>query len=496
MLDLAPVTVPALFVLGALASRFVRGEVVSRLALLAFAGALGALLLLIAPGPGLSSRLGFHYDGVGAAMLTLVSFIGWIVLRYSVTALAGEKRQAAFLGWMSATLAAVCSLTLAGSLITFIASFIASSLCLHQLLVFYPERAAAERAARKKFIVSRLADLALIAAGFLLWRAYGTFDIQTMAEAARQGVTPEGVKAAALLLSLTAMLKSAQFPLHGWLTEVMETPTPVSALLHAGVVNAGGFLLIRFADIVTLSPLAMTLLMAVGGLTCLIAGLAMLTHSAVKTALAWSTVAQMGFMILQCGLGLFPIALLHILAHSLYKAHAFLTSGSAVEKVKAARAMGQPKPVPLAHLGLTMLAALTLLVLAAMAFGALERPLQELALASVLLFGLAGLMAAAGRRPMLAVFIAVPVALAYFLFQDLAYRLMAGSLPAPVLLTGVQSVLLALIVAGFALTALAQMTLDRWFYHPLAIRARVHLMNGLYANILTDRLIGHLSLQK
>ncbi len=132
------------------------------------------------------------------------------------------------------------------------------------------------------------------------------------------------------------MLKTAAFPLHGWLTEVMEAPTPVSALLHAGIINAGGFLLIRTAELVQASPGAMAALVMIGGLTALFGAAVMLTQSAIKTALAWSTVAQMGFMLLQCGLGLWALALLHIVAHSLYKAHAFLSSGGAVRAVGGA----------------------------------------------------------------------------------------------------------------------------------------------------------------
>jgi NAD(P)H-quinone oxidoreductase subunit 5 len=123
---------------------------------------------------------------------------------------------------------------------------------------------------------------------------------------------------------------------HGWLTEVMEAPTPVSALLHAGIINAGGVLLIRLADLVQASPGAMAALVMIGGFTALFGAVVMLTQSAVKTALAWSTVSQMGFMLLQCGLGLWALALLHIVAHSLYKAHAFLSSGGAVQAVAGA----------------------------------------------------------------------------------------------------------------------------------------------------------------
>ena len=174
--------------------------------------------------------------------------------------------------------------------------------------------------------------MALIAAAVLLTLAYGTTDIAQILSAARAGNGGGLAIAAAGFLAAAALLKSAQFPMHGWLTEVMETPTPVSALLHAGVINAGGFLLIRFADVMLLAPGVLAVLVMIGGFTALFGGLVMLTQPAVKTSLAWSTVAQMGFMILECGLGLFPLALLHIVAHSLYKAHSFLASGGAVER--------------------------------------------------------------------------------------------------------------------------------------------------------------------
>merc|ERR1712025_375067 len=122
----------------------------------------------------------------------------------------------------------------------------------------------------------------------------------------------------------------------------MEAPTPVSALLHAGIINAGGYLLGRTADLVQASAGAMAALVMLGGLTALFGAVVMLTQSAVKTALAWSTVAQMGFMLLQCGLGLWALAMLHIVAHSLYKAHAFLASGGAVRAVLSVR---RPGPV-------------------------------------------------------------------------------------------------------------------------------------------------------
>ena len=152
---------------------------------------------------------------------------------------------------------------------------------------------------------------------------------------------PGALQAAAGLLVTAALLKSAQFPAHGWLIEVMETPTPVSALLHAGVINAGGFLILRFSGVISLSTPSLETMALVGGFTALFGSVVMLTQTSVKVSLAYSTIAQMGFMMLQCGLGAFPAALVHIVAHSLYKAHAFLTSGSVID---IARSSWTPSP--------------------------------------------------------------------------------------------------------------------------------------------------------
>ncbi|MEO1102213.1 MAG: proton-conducting transporter membrane subunit, partial [Pseudomonadota bacterium] len=315
--------------------------------LAALAVAVLSAVLLWAFGPTMSPLIGLFGVGFGSrldlvsvVMLILVSAIGWVVIRYSANYLDGEARQGSFTGWMCLTLGAVLLFVQAGTLIQLVVGWIATSVFLHRLLLFYPERINAQRAARKKFVSARLSDVALIVAAGLLWSAYGTGDIGVILTAASTSPgTPETLIAAALIAA-AALLKSAQFPAHGWLTEVMETPTPVSALLHAGVINAGGFLLIRFADVMLLAPGVLAVLVIIGGFTAAVGGLVMLTQPAVKTSLAWSTVAQMGFMTLQCGLALFPLALLHIVAHSLYKAHAFLTSGMAVDVVASIRRPG------------------------------------------------------------------------------------------------------------------------------------------------------------
>ncbi len=435
-------------------------------------------------------------DAVASIMLVLVSFIGFIVVRYADSYLRAEPGQARFVGWLSATLASVLLLVAAPSLPVLVAAWIATSLFLHRLLLFYPDRPAAQRAARKKFVTARIADLALVGASLCLWAAYHSLDIPTILGAARGGLGGNWAAGAAGLLALAAMLKSAQFPTHGWLTEVMETPTPVSSLLHAGVINAGGFLLIRFADVMLLAPGVLAVLVMVGGLTAIVGGLVMLTQPAVKTSLAWSTISQMGFMILQCGLALFPLALLHIVAHSLYKAHAFLAAGGAVERIAATRRPG-PVAVPSPRAVLQAFAlALVIYAIVGLAFGIWHKSAQAIALGAILIFGTAyliaqGLADAAPRALTRATALyATAAAIGYFALQQGASWLTSAVLPPTPAPGPLEWALIVLALVSFGAVAVAQAMFPLWAYHPAAAGLRVHLANGLYANALFDRLLG------
>jgi NAD(P)H-quinone oxidoreductase subunit 5 len=513
---LIPLLAPAALLLAAVAALAQPGRRPALLPRLAEAAALGALAVAIASAallawqgagtgalPGAIGKVvSARLDVVSAIMLTLVSFIGWAVLRYSASYLDGEARQGSFIGWMAATLAAVLVLVQAGNLVLLIGAWIATSLTLHRLLLFYPERTAAVRAARKKFIVARLGDVALIGAGILLFVGYETLDVASILAAAREGVAPASAVWAAGLLALAALLKSAQFPSHGWLTEVMETPTPVSALLHAGVINAGGFLLIRFADVMLLAPGVLAVLVMIGGFTAIFGGLAMLAQPAVKTSLAWSTIAQMGFMIMQCGLALFPLALLHVVAHSLYKAHAFLSSGTAVEVVAAIRRPGAIA-VPEGRAVLRAFAlALATYVVIGLAFGFDTKSAQAITLGAILIFGVAYLVAQGladaapdvlTRRTAL---YALAATISYFALQTGAEWLTAGTLPAAPTPDPLEWTLLALAVFSFGVVAVAQALFPLWAHHPAAAGLRVHLSNGLYANAVFDRVIGNWSAQR
>jgi NAD(P)H-quinone oxidoreductase subunit 5 len=512
MTDLLPITllapVPPLVV--ALFSLRHVGPRPGRLPWLAEGAALAALFLalagivqLVAAGPAVAGFGGgavevlLRLDAISATMLGLVAFVGWIVTRYSGRYLDGAAREGAFHGMMLASLAAVLLLVQAGSLAVLVAAFVAVGAALRGLLLFYADRPQARRAAAKFSLVWGAGDVALAAAAVLFWIAFGTADLAALGEAAGAGL--DGVaQGGVALLVLAAALKTAAFPLHGWLTEVMEAPTPVSALLHAGIINAGGFLLIRMAEVVQGSPGAMAGLVMLGGFTALFGAVVMLTQSAVKTALAWSTVSQMGFMLLQCGLGLWALALLHIVAHSLYKAHAFLAAGGAVAAVKAA---AKPGAVAVPGMGAVLRAfalALVLYAVVAAGFSLIAGPksAQALALGAILIFGVAYLVAqgladtapaALTRRTGVAAFAA---AVGYFGFHVAAGAVWGPHLPAAPAAGALEWALIVLALFSFGLVAVAQALFPLWAHHPSTAGLRVHLANGLYLNALLDRAIG------
>jgi NAD(P)H-quinone oxidoreductase subunit 5 len=436
--------------------------------------------------------IGLFCDALGAVMLCLVALVGFVVLAFSRNYLDGDPGQRRFTRWLCLTLAAVLLLVLSGNLLQLLAAWIATSLALHRLLVFYPERPAAQLAARKKFVVSRAGDLCLIAALLLVYRTFGSLDLTTVLDGAaalhRAGAQSGAAAAAALLIAVGAMLKSAQLPVHGWLLEVMETPTPVSALLHAGIINAGGFLVLRLAGLVTLSSAALDLLAIVGGLTALLGSMVMLTQNAVKQSLAWSTVGQMGFMMLQCGLGAFPAALLHIVAHSLYKAHAFLSAGRAADRAAPGR-VGLPRPRSMA-LAAAVLLALGLAAAAALGAGPLDRP-AGFTLVAILLLGTAVLVAAAGEAGCgggRSVIVAAVVLASYGALQLGALGLVGSVLPPAPPRGPVGLAIAALTVAGFAAVAILH-GLPPHRRGAWGTALHIHLLNGLYLNTLANRLV-------
>jgi NADH:ubiquinone oxidoreductase subunit 5 (subunit L)/multisubunit Na+/H+ antiporter MnhA subunit len=305
--------------------------IITLLGIASFAGVL-ALFMRLDPFTLRSFSFNLLYlDQLSIIMFSFISFIGLAVYRFSLRYLKGEKRQKQFLLALTGAILSAQLLVLSGNLIVFALAWILISLCLHSLLSYYQERPRAILAARKKFLISRLGDLALFFSLAILYLEFQTLDIQALFQIAARALTESeatAINLACLGFVLAACCKSAQLPFHSWLPDTLECPTPVSALMHAGIINGGGYLLIRLNPLLAHSVTSQNLLILIGTLTAVFGIIVMWTQTTVKKSLAWSTVAQMGFMILECGLGAYTLALIHILGHGFYKANAFLLSGT------------------------------------------------------------------------------------------------------------------------------------------------------------------------
>jgi NAD(P)H-quinone oxidoreductase subunit 5 len=479
-----------------------------RLARLCTGAAVGAAVLSLgwllaggvgmALGPALGSlgdlgtlHLSLRSDALGALMLVLVSFIGWTIVGYSQPYLHGERGQSRYIRGLMLTLAAVALLVMTNNLLVLALAWIGTSLTLHGLLTFFNTRPQALIAAHKKFIASRVADLCLLAGVFLVGQQLGTMEIDKAIAAATVLPAMTGpLQTAALLLAASALLKCAQLPVHGWLIQVMEAPTPVSALLHAGVVNLGGFLLIRLGGLVGDVPAAQALLVVVGSVTAVVAALVMMTRISIKVSLAWSTCAQMGFMMMQCGLGLYDLALLHLVAHSLYKAYAFLGAGGAVEQNRLQQMTPPPPPLSAAQWLLGAIVGMVLVAAAALAWGFSPSKAPALwALGGILSLALAPLLAGpvlrvGGWWRLAGLAAAFAIALAYFgLHAVFSFWLGAdalGAAPSMALVSWVLGCFGLLFVVQGAVRARPQGVLSRSLYP--------WLFAGLYLDELFTRL--------
>ncbi|NDH07095.1 hypothetical protein EBX93_14445, partial [bacterium] len=339
---------------------------------------------------------------------------------------------------------------------------------------------------------------------FLTYHCFGTLDYTTIFEKSNQirdsGLeTPPLVTWVGLFLVLAAMTKSAQFPFHTWLPDTMETPTPVSALMHAGVINAGGFLIIRLSPLVTLSPMALDILAIVGSMTALMGSLLMLTQTSIKRSLAYSTIAQMGFMMLQCGLGAFIPALLHILAHSFYKAHAFLSSGGILESANASTLFSQDQKSTNTTKSL-LLSLATSLVLC---FGTLwlmgshssAKP-GTIILGFILVLALTQLIWPffASGNPRLAfggLMSGLLVCASYVIGYQLIFRMTSGGIDSGTTTTGMLGILVFLIVTvGFLSIFILQALMIPIGKIPFMRALYVHALNGFYLDIPSRRIAG------
>lgn len=403
----------------------------------------------------------------------LVTFLGAVLVQFSRNYLAGEHGQRSYLSHLQLTLGAVLLVVLSNHLAVVIVGWVAISLGLHRLLMFYPDRPRAVLAAHKKFLLARLAEITLLSAGILLHVEYGTWQLDLLREAIVAQPPAIAGQTAAVLIALVALIKCAQLPVHGWLIQIVEAPTPVSALLHAGVINLGGVLLMIFAPLIAAVPAAQWLILIVAGLTTVVAALVMSVEISVKARLAWSTSAQMGLMLVECALGLYQLALLHLLAHASYKAYVFLSAGSAVHRhtfighAPVRRSLGQWLSSVLLALGLTSGAALL--------FSDPVGLSPWLLLTALLTLLFVETAARGGSRAVFAAGGLALVLMVAFSLQKLAIgEVISPQLGAP--LAGMDLWISALILVLMGLFEL----LNRGGSHPFAVHLRALLFAGFY----------------
>ncbi len=441
-----------------------------------------------------------HYDGVAALMLALVSFVGWVICRYSVRYLDGEETQGRYFRWTGFTIGAVSMLVISGNLMMFFGCWVMTSMGLHQLLLHYRHRPAARQAAWTKFAISRLGDAALIAAIALIHSQFKTLNLSELFAASESvsDVTP-AMTWAGVLLVVGAITKSAQFPFHTWLPQTMETPTPVSALMHAGIVNAGGYLIIRTSPLLELAPIALTGLAIIGAVTACFGAVVMLTQTSVKKQLAYSTMAQMGFMMLQCGMGAFSAAMLHILAHSLYKAHAFLSSGSVMSQ-RAAMLGAEPESESLAWTKLAIASVIIVsflgIAMTVCGINVVAKP-GGLLLGGILCLALThwvGQVMRVGNHKLLIHSLAIAAAMcfAYSIGFASVDKIVASSLPSSSAPDMVWLVA-AIVATGFVGMFLLHVRLGSGQSSPLLNRWYIHASNGFYFEKSFQRIFGSLA---
>lgn len=302
-------------------------------------------------------------DALSAVMLLTVTFIGSLIAIYAVGYMHGDPGYHRFFAAVSLFLAAMTTLVLANNFILLYAGWEGVGVCSYLLIGFWFFKPAAAAAARKAFLVTRLGDIGLFIGILVLWSHCGSLEYDVVFAKA-QDLPTEIVTIACLLLLTGAIGKSAQFPLHVWLPDAMEGPSPVSALIHAAtMVTAGVYLVARCTPLFGISPDAQIVCATIGAFTSLLAALIALTQTDLKRVLAYSTVSQLGYMFLSLGAGVLTnkslaaagatAAIFHLMTHAFFKALLFLGAGSVMhamgDVIDMRRFSGLRKVLPTTH---------------------------------------------------------------------------------------------------------------------------------------------------
>lgn len=314
-------------------------------------------------------RIDLQVDAMSAIMLSMVTGVSFLVSLFAAGYMHGDRGYARFFAAVSMFVSSMCVLVLAGSFLMLFIGWELVGLCSYLLIGFWFQKPTASAAAKKAFVINRIGDFGFLIGILMIWITFGSMDFadvlgQPEKLAALAAAQPWKITTICLLLFLGAVGKSAQFPLHVWLPDAMEGPTPVSALIHAAtMVTAGVYMVARCTPLYALAPIAQMVICATGAVTALLAALIALTQYDLKRVMAYSTVSQLGFMFMALGAGggapelvtpAVTAAMFHLFTHAFFKALLFLASGSVMhamgDVIDMRRFSGLRKALPITHL--------------------------------------------------------------------------------------------------------------------------------------------------
>ena len=285
--------------------------------------------------PAIGANLEVLWDPLAAFMTLIVTGVGALIHIFAIGYMHGDERFHRFFTYLNLFAASMLTLVLAGNYAMLFLGWELVGLCSYLLIGFWFTRPSASAAAKKAFIVNRIGDLGFMIALMLVFTTFGTLSYTGVFERAGAELTAGLATAIALLLFVGAAGKSAQIPLYVWLPDAMEGPTPVSALIHAAtMVTAGVYLIARSAAIFELSTTAQVVVATIGALTALLAATIALSQRDIKKVLAYSTISQLGYMVLAVGATAYVAGLFHLLTHAFFKALLFLGAGSVIHAMK------------------------------------------------------------------------------------------------------------------------------------------------------------------
>jgi NADH-quinone oxidoreductase subunit L len=278
-------------------------------------------------------EVGFVIDALTACLLIVVTTIGLLVHVYSIGYMSHDPGYWRFFAYLNLFMFSMLLLVLASNFLVVFLAWELVGLCSYLLIGFWYRKRSAALAAKKAFIVNRVGDVGFALGIMLIFVSLGTLDIREVIEHIGE-LDPTTIMIIALLIFAGAMGKSAQFPLHVWLPDAMEGPTPVSALIHAAtMVNAGVYLVARTNPIFAYASDALVVVAAIGIFTAILAASIAMTQTDIKRVLAYSTLSQLGYMFAAFGVGAWTAAIFHLMTHGFFKGLLFLGSGSVIHAV-------------------------------------------------------------------------------------------------------------------------------------------------------------------